>query len=328
MDLYICTTYYHVYVLLLKRQTGFQEACDVVLCKDILTCENLKQSLDNSGLFVNVWCINQWKMPEDIGKNRLDRLFFQHHRRYRTIKKMLPFDVKKYDNVYIFHDDTMLGRYLNDAQIKYHLIEDSYNFFQHILQTPQAIHLREKNYKYKLAKLLNMGYFPMGESKYIVDIEVNENKNLQISNQKIVEISRDMMRDSLSEEDKQLIFKIFGSPKLPQIDQDTVILLTEPFSTDGVCSDEKQIIIYKVIIDDLIEKGLTVLIKPHPRDKMDYSIFGVDVIDRFFPMEVLVDQVGEKIQNIATVSSSAALSINAKNIYKYDFLQIKGEDNE
>ena len=158
--------------------------------------------------------------------------------------------------------------------------------------------------------------------------EVNENKNLQISNQKIVEISRDMMRDSLSEEDKQLIFKIFGSPKLPQIDQDTVILLTEPFSTDGVCSDEKQIIIYKVIIDDLIEKGLTVLIKPHPRDKMDYSIFGVDVIDRFFPMEVLVDQVGEKIQNIATVSSSAALSINAKNIYKYDFLQIKGEDNE
>lgn len=325
MDLYICTTFYHVYILLLKRLTGIQDACDVVVCKDIPTGEQLKYRIENSRLFNNVWYINQWELPDDRGRNRLDRLFCQHHRRYRTIKKMLPFDVKKYDNVYIFHDNTKLGRYLNDAKIKYHLIEDSYNFFQHILQTPQAIHIREKNHKYKFAKFLNMGYFPMGESKYVLDIEVNENRNLQIPNSNVVELSRDMMRDLLSEEDKQLIFKIFGSPKLPKLDKNTVILLTESFAADGVCNGEKQMTMYKGIIDDLKSKGLAVLVKPHPRDEMDYSIFDVNVIDRFFPIEVLVDQIGKEIQNVATVSSSAVLNIQAKNIYKYDFLRIKGE---
>ena len=328
MDLYICTTYYHVYALLLKRLTGFQQACDVVVCKDIPTGEQLRERLAESGLFGNVWFVDQWALPEDRGKDRLDRIFTQHKRRYNTIKEMLPFDVKQYDNIFIFHDGTSLGRYLNDAKVKYHLIEDSYNFYQHMRQTPQAVHIREKNYKYGLAKLLDVGYFPLGESKHVIDVEVNENKSLQISKKRIVEISRDAMRKALTPQDKQIIRTIFGNPCLPTMGGNVAILLTESFAFDGHCSREKQYAMYEYIVRDLKSKGMDVIIKPHPRDDLDYSELGMEVMDRAFPMEILEDNFDGEINCLATVSSSAVMSIKAKTIYKYDYLLNGGESNE
>ncbi len=319
-SLYICTTYYHVYVLLLKRLTGKQIKCDVVICNDIVNGEKLKDNLILSGLFRYVWFVDQTVLPEDKGKNRLDRILFQHKRRAKAIRNILPFKINEYKDIYIFHDDTALGRYLNDEKMMYHLVEDSYNFFQHIKDTPQAIHIRKRNWKYWFAKLLNVGYFPMGESKYVLDIEVNENKNLQINGKPIVEISRDAMRSNLSKEDKKVIYNIFGCPKFPDIKDNIAVLLTQPFYLDGVCDEAKQYAMYNYIIKDLSHKGYNVIMKPHPRDLMDYSACNVFVTERYYPIEILADSLSVSIACAAAVSSSAVFTIKAKKIYLYKYL--------
>ena len=325
-DLYICTTYYHVYVLLLKRLTGYQKKCDVVICDDIPTGEILSFNLQNSGLFDKVWYIRQLLLPEVGGKGRLDKIFFQHKRRYRLISHLLPFDINAYRDVYIFHDDTALGRFLNDAHKYYHLIEDSYNFFQRIKNTPQSVHIRKKNCKYVLAKILNLGYFPMGESKYVIDIEVNENSALQIDNKKIVELTRDGMRKRLSSDNKRLMRWIFGNPAIPNLDH-CALLLTEPLFKDGVCNLERQCSIYRYVVHDLQDKGYLIVLKPHPRDDIDYSWLSVHVIERTYPIEILVDNLESELDCVAAVSSSAVYSMQAKAIYIYDNLIYGGKTN-
>lgn len=320
MDMYICTTYYHVYVLLLKRLTGFQSPCDVVICDDLPTGEKIKSNLSAIGLFNTVWYITQSKFPVDNGYNRIDRILFQHKRRFKEINGMLPFDIKSYKNIFIFHDNTALGRFLNDGKVKYHLIEDSYNFFQRINLTPQHKYIRQVNYKYKLARFLNVGYFPLGASKYVADIEVNQNKALQIKHNHIVELSRDYMRSLLSEADKKLIFKVFGCPEFPKIGKNTAILLTEPLFRDGVCDEEQQISIYKYVTRDLQDKGYNVVIKPHPRDECNYLCLNAFITERFYPIEVIEDNSNTGIECVAAVSSSAIYSIHAKKIYLYTFL--------
>lgn len=320
MDLYICTTYYHLYVLLLKRLTGHQRKCDVVICDDIPTGKALSINLKKSGLFKRIWYIEQSKLPDDRGYGRLDRILFQHRRRYKMLSRLLPFDVKSYDNIYIFHDDTPLGRLLNDAHKKYHLIEDSYNFFQRIKDTPQAIHLRKKNYKYPFAKLLNSGYFPMGESKFVIDIEVNENLSLQIKGKKIFELSRDAMRAQLSKEDRCVMYKIFGCPVFPVMSNKQALLLTEPLALDGVCDESTQYDIYSYIVSDLKNKDFDVLIKPHPRDNVDYSKLQAFITEKTYPVELFVDCLEQPLCCVAAVSSSAVYSIHAKKIYLYSYL--------
>ena len=89
---------------------------------------------------------------------------------------------------------------------------------------------------------------------------------------------------------------------------------------DGVCDEATQYGIYSCIVSDLKSKGFDVLIKPHPRDNVDYGKLQAFITERTYPIELFIDCLEQPLCIVAAVSSSAVYSIHAKKIYLYSFL--------
>lgn len=328
-SLYICSTYYHVYITLLKCMV-LQEKIDVVVCDDIPTGRELCERLQRSGLFGHAWYVAQSKLPREWGKNLIDWVFFQKKRRLKAIVPLLPFCVWDYKDVYIFHDGTPLGMHLIDARKPYHLIEDSIDFYQRFDDTPQAIFLKRHTLKYRLRKWVGWGYFSLGDSPLTIDVEVNKNENLQLTTIPVVELPRKEMVDKLSAEDKHRLLSLFGVTQCPISLENTALLLTEPLYNDKVCPSQKvQFLKYKQIVGDLKKQGYRVIIKPHPRDTVEYSGLSVPVLEQTFPVELLNCWLQGEFECVAAVSSTAVFSVRAKRIKMYDkILEEKGNDHE
>ena len=312
MKLTVCTTYYHVYVTLLKR-LALDWQTDLVLCDDIPTGKTLARRLEETALFSRVWFLEQSLLPEVRGRNVLDWIFFQHRRRYRTLHPLLPFRPESYDDIYLYHDGTAVGMYLNDARLSYHLVEDSLNFYQRLQNTAQARLLRPHNWKYWVRRVLNSGYFPLGESPLVRDIEVNENRDLQIMGKPIVELPRAPLEQRLTRDQRQVILDVFGYPRLPQVEGRAALVLTEPLFADGLCATpEEQLDIYVQLTRVLRAQGFQVVFKPHPRDRVDYTLLGVETVERMFPVELLHYIPAPPFSCAAAVSSSALFAVRAE----------------
>ena len=311
-NLYICSTYYHVYITLCKVLTENQKA-DLMICDDIPTGKRLSEQIQKSGIFQHTWFVEESKYPEVRGANKLDWILFQHKRRRKEIEKLLPVSLKKYSSIFIYHDGIPLGMYLNDAHLRYHLIEDSLNFYQRFHNTAQGKYLKPHNLKFFIRKALNSGYFPLGDSNFIIDIEVNENKNLQLKGKKIKEVPRKNYEKKLTSVQKEKIQAIFELQKISDLPEHSALLLTEPLFIDEVCnSQEEQLAIYKSIVQELKRGGLYVILKPHPRDKTDYSELCIPQWDAYFPIELLNDFPNIRFDCAVAVSSSAIFTI--KNV--------------
>ena len=313
MNLFICTTYYHTYITLLKQFAGGGES-DAVICDDIPTGERLAARLRETGIFRRVWFVEQSKFPEDMGTGPLDRVLFQHRRHYLAVRPLVPFKLEDYEDIYIFHDGTPIGRYLTDAGRHYHLIEDSLNFYQVILESGQAWLLRPHNLKFRLRRLLNSGYFPLGESRYVTDVEVNEARGLQLRLPRVVELPRAGLEERLTAGEKRLLLDVFECPELEgQTEEKTALILTEPLFEDGLLlSWEEQLQTYRQLIAEMQARGYEVLLKPHPRDRADYSGLGVRTLPKSFPTELFRYIPDLSFGCAAAVSSSALFWIPAK----------------
>lgn len=287
--IYICTTYYHVLITLAKTLLS-KERTDIVICDDIEGADRLCSKLNKSKIFNNVFFINQGIIPELISNNIFKNLFYLHHFNYVMAKKYIDINFENYSDIYIFHDDTKIGHYLNDAGYYYHLIEDSLNFYQKILNTPFR-YVVISDWKYYFKKILNYKYLPLGNSKYVLDVEVNENKNLKIKRKKVVEINRKILLNKAFAKYKDIILGIFFNLDIKDLlkEKNKALILTQPLYKDKVLHSEKeQIFFYKAIVKDLKQQKLKVYIKPHPRDSIDYSslISDINVINQEFPIEI------------------------------------------
>lgn len=113
-----------------------------------------------------------------------------------------------------------------------------------------------------------------------------------------------------SESKKSLILSKFN---LTQRDVDMmtkhpVILLTQALSEDGIFSEEEKIKFYKEMVRPY---GFhNVLIKPHPRERTDYSTSMPEcsTMNKVMPFQ-LFDLIGVKFKTVITVCSGAALSL-------------------
>lgn len=83
--------------------------------------------------------------------------------------------------------------------------------------------------------------------------------------------------------------------------------MTQAFSDDHFVTEEEQVEIYRKILSNYDEDD--VVIKPHPRDKIDYRKYFPKVMyfDKTVAMQFLAI-LGIKFERVVTVSSSAALS--------------------
>lgn len=303
--IYVCHTYYHVYVTFLKelkrRNEGESERADLVLSSLSIDFENLKERVERTGLFERVLEFDEKRedfFPElagyrqDTGSllgNLRNRIRFT--KRYAELEESyIPVDFRAYRDIYVYCDSDPVGYYLNQKKIKYHALEDGLNCLKNF---DAARYDNRDHFKLKafLSMYLNLIFVQNGYGKYCIDMEVNDISLIRYSCPRYIQQSRQELADRLTAEDKELILQAFIRDKEGlerQIAEnsgvnDKILILTDP-----LCTPEIRERIFRDIIR-IYEKEGTVFLKPHPRDELDYrKLFGeYPQFDATVPMELL-----------------------------------------
>jgi hypothetical protein len=113
------------------------------------------------------------------------------------------------------------------------------------------------------------------------------------------------------EEKKEYILHLFdiNENDLERLASKSIILFTQPFVTDGVLSEEEQIEVLDAIIKQNPKQEI--LIKPHPRDRIDYSQYfsEIEVFNKPVPIQLL-DLLNIRFKKAITITSSSVLSFS------------------
>lgn len=229
--------------------------------------------------------------------------------------------LQRYQEIHVFWDLGYAGTYLNIRHIPYILQEDSLNSYRHIrANRPNYAYIFRKNgWKFKLKQRFHLGVIPFGYSDNCIAVEVNEKAGIEIPLDKVREVSREELINQLTREQKKELFALFvpgedgktgsiwGEKDRVKEERRLTLLLTEPFAVTGRLPDEKaQVSLYRDVLAGYA-KNSQVLIKPHPRDDMDYRKYfpDVQVMEKNIPMEVLNFDENFRVFRAVTVSSSA-----------------------
>ena len=166
---------------------------------------------------------------------------------------------------------------------------------------------------------LGLIFIESGYSRYCIDYEVNDISANHSLPPNVVEEPREELDKKLTPEDHAILVNIFLENKDSVVSQligdgsDTrpqVMILTEP-----LCEMDVRKKLFGDIIDEYKE-GNRVIIKPQPRDVLDYEKEFPDtiVIRDKFPMEVLGDIEGFKVDKVISVITQMENVYFAKEI--------------
>lgn len=328
--MYIVSTYYHTLISCVKQLT-FPINADILVTSYISGARQLCKKLKESALFRKVIFINN--ISEYEAKNFFDYIFFYHQKNAMQIESQIENIFYDYDDIYVFHDDIWVTRYLKDRKIRYHLIEDALNCYKNISQSKFSYMLM-KTLWIHLKKVFNIGYVFLGLSNCIIDIEVNDKKDIEIiktAKCKIIECPRKELFKKLDDGMKQKLKDIFLKNIPPLRSKQIAMLLTEPLFSDGyIDSVEQQVELYRVIAEKYISTDELLVIKPHPRDSVDYKkIFkNAIILDKNMPVEILDLCLNLKVKKIISVSSTAFYSLDSNEYISVSLDEIFNEKGE
>lgn len=303
--IYVCHTFYHVYVACLKelnlpREKQGQAA--LVLSTMSNHFGNLKDRAKQCGLFEAVYLFEE---KEDVffpqlGKYHKDRgnIIINMLARIRYTKLLgklqepyVPVDFKEYKDIYVFCDSDPIGYYLNYKKIYYHALEDGLNCIQYF---DTARYDNRGHFELKAwMSAHNLIFIQNGYGKYCLDMEINDKSVVPYPCDKYIEQPRKELVEHLSEEDKNVLIHLFIEDmdelqqKLDCGAEDKILVLSEP-----LCDLDVRKQIFSDIIKEYGETGGLrgqILIKPHPRDTLDYAeeFSEYIVLNGMFPMEIL-----------------------------------------
>lgn len=313
---YICHTFYHAYVAIMKELNfGINHRGEATLILSTMSnnFDGMKERAENSGVFKDVY---YYEEKEDITSSEVmsyhkdkGNLFLNLLQRIKYTKLLgklqeeyIPVDLKKYDEVYVFCDSDPIGYYLNYKKIKYHALEDGLNSGrldnQARLSNQGAFGL-----KCFMAKL-GLIFIESGYSRYCIDYEVNDISQNYLPPKNIIECAFDSMHEKLTDDDKRILIHIFAEnpEELMSLydsadERPVAMILTEP-----LCELDIRKKLFKDIVNDL-GKNTRIIIKPHPRDLLNYEEEFKDaiVIKGRFPMEILNDIPSFRVNKLISV---------------------------
>lgn len=302
--IYVCHTYYHVYVTFLKELNLPKEErgkATLVLSKMSNNFETLKERVESTGLFEEVLEYDEKRedaFPQ-LAKYRKDKgnIVFNLIARMKFTKKLaklnepyVPVDFREYKNIYVYCDSDPIGYYLNWKHIPYHAVEDGLNC---LVNFDAARYDNRGNFKLKafFSRKLNLIFVQNGYGKYCIDMEVNDIAAIKEPCPQYIELKRQTLVEGLKEEDKAIIIQAFVRDydalqrQIAECEgkKDKVLILTEP-----LCDMETRERIFRDIIK-MYEDNYLVFIKPHPRDILNYrELFSeYPQFDGAIPMEIL-----------------------------------------
>lgn len=316
-DVYICHTFYHVYVALLmefNKAYENQGKSDILLSTMSNDFSSMYPRLEASGVFNKVYLYEEKEastFPElekyRTNKGNLVSNLVQRYKYTKLLGKLeerfVPTDLTQYDNVFVFCDSDPIGYYLNYKKIHYSALEDGLNSGR---LDDQARNSNPGHFGLKcLLARLGFIFIESGYSKYCDAYIVNDiNENLQPP-KNIKEQSFSGLCKNLTEVQHAKMVNIFLGDKgsltealdVSRYGKKAAMILTEP-----LCDLDTRKQIFKDIIEEYA-KGYMVIIKPHPRDVLDYEKEFLDsiVIREKFPMEVMNDIHGLKVSKVISV---------------------------
>ena len=302
--IYVCHTYYHVYVTFLKELNLPKEKrgqATLLLSSLSINFENLKERVESTQLFEQVMEFDEKrdnffpelaKYRQDTGnlvKNMWNRIIFT--RKYaKALEPYIPVNFKEYKDIYVYCDSDPVGYYLNMNRIKYHAVEDGLNCLKNY---DSARYDNRGNFGLKafMSEKLNLIFIQNGYGKYCIDMEVNDLSVLKYQYKKYIEQPRQELVDRLTQEDKDIILRAFIrdmetlKAQMKESNQvgDKILILTDP-----LCTLDIRERIFRDIIHQYEKEG-TVFLKPHPRDELDYRTLFAEYpqFDATVPMEML-----------------------------------------
>lgn len=334
--IYVCHTFYHVYVTCLKelhllhraslsrkkagKGSGEAGRATLVLSKMSNDFSPILERAKKCPLFAEVIEYDEKRdtffeellpLRKDTGnifKNMINRIRFC--RRFPELQEpYVPVDFTKYDDIYVFCDIDPVGYYLNGKRIPFHAVEDGLDT---LADGDDAI--RDNRPFFAIKKWMAQAgliYIRHGYARYCIDMEVNDLTKLKHRHKKMIGVRRDALAAELTQTDKELLLDLFLADAgeirkhFAKAKDDTpqVLMLTEP-----VCEDRTM---RKKLFLDMVaqygtvgEKKARIYVKQHPRDDVDYTdVFDEDVIllDKNFPMEMLYYIEGIHFERVVSV---------------------------
>lgn len=319
--IYVCHTFYNVYVTILKEfqmPAEQQGKAEIALSTISTDFTGLKERLEESGLFARVWILDEKKdtfFPElakyKESSGNLLRHFYNrilYTKKFpRLLESHILIDFSQYREVNVYCDSDPIGYYLNYKHIYYHALEDGLDTLKY---QDSAFYDNQGHFKLKayLAKL-NLIFIQNGFSKYCMDMEVNDFSCLRRTMPNYIEAPRRLLEQGLSSEQKKMLLRIFIADadalfqKLKEeAENGCVLFLTQPHPQDEAA--RKQVCLD--IIKDYCQ-GAHVVIKPHPRDLIDYEVLCPDctVLKGKFPVEILNFAEGIHFKKIISIITTA-----------------------
>ncbi|MCI2048578.1 MAG: glycosyltransferase family 52 protein [Lachnospiraceae bacterium] len=310
--IYVCHTFYHVYVACLKefhirreREAGGVAAgsATLVLSKMSNRFGSMVQRAEKSGIFEEVIEFDEKedtffpelkKLRKDTGnlaRNMCNRIRFC--RRFPQLEEpYVPVDFRNYGDIYVFCDSDPIGYYLNYRKIRYHALEDGLNCIRYgdTARFDNSGHFRLK------AFLASKGliFIQNGYARSCIDMEVNDISILPYPCPKYVEQPREALTEELTRSEKDRLLQLFVA-NLDELQakldsgrgMPRVLILSEPLC--DLATRERIFRDLVTLYDTVNGHRAIVMIKQHPRDYLDYAAKFPDVIllDGTFPMEML-----------------------------------------
>jgi hypothetical protein len=325
--IYVCHTFYHVYVAVLKEmklvretsKTMYQKA-DIALSSVSTDFEHLGDRLTKTGIFQNVIALDEKRedfFPElakyrknykNILKHMINRMIFTKKLAKCEAPYMEVVDFAAYEDIYVFCDSDPIGYYLNYRHLYYHAVEDGLDCLKNLDDAYVANHghFRLKTWfsRHNLIFIMN------GWGKYCLDMEINDRSVVPTDCPRFVEVPRKPLERTLTPEQKKQMIQVFIEDadalmqqlKPSQEGEAFACFLTEPHPVDIEARK-------RVCLDVLAKycQGYRVLIKPHPRDTVDYEALCPDavVLRGRFPVEVLNFFEGLHIKRAVSIVTTA-----------------------
>ena len=325
--IYVCHTFYHVYVAVLNEmklvretsKTMYQKA-DIALSSVSTDFEHLGDRLTKTGIFQNVIALDEKRedfFPElakyrknykNILKHMINRMIFTKKLAKCETPYMEVIDFAAYEDIYVFCDSDPIGYYLNYRHLYYHAVEDGLDCLKNLDDAYVANHghFRLKTWfsRHNLIFIMN------GWGKYCLDMEINDRSVVPTDCPRFVEVPRKPLERALTPEQKKQMIQAFIEDadalmqqlKPSQEGEAFACFLTEPHPVDIEARK-------RVCLDVLAQycQGYRVLIKPHPRDTIDYEALCPDavVLRGRFPVEVLNFFEGLRIRLAVSILTTA-----------------------
>lgn len=301
--IYVCHTFYHVYVTYLKElnlPASERGKATLVLSTLSNNFGDIASRIEASGLFEQVIYFDEkredafpevMKWKKETGNpalKMLSRIVFTK-KFGKAEASCIPVDFKSYRDIYVYCDADPIGTYLSVHRIKYHALEDGLDTLSDCVE---AIYYDRQFFAFKkfLSEKLNLIFIRDGYNKYCLDIEVNDASTIRFPYKKYKSVSRIELAKNLGEAEREIILKVFirnYDELIKRIDSlgnnaINILILTEP-----LCDLDTRKRIFTDLIEEYSKEGC-VYLKPHPRDELDYPVVFSEVpqFDGTIPMEI------------------------------------------